>query len=289
MSYLIYLVVLLPIGLITYSLYHAPKPLGDRLLKSETGSSRKKMLMYLMPLNPLSRMILDRFKLHDKLQDELLVARVNIQPADFFSIKLLMAVLFLMGALAAVGTSKPAALVIVPLVGFILPNMWAQRRSKARKEAIVKILPETVDLLGLCFDAGLDFTLAIKWLLDRLRPNAMLEELTFILEEIHWGKPRTQALKDMARRLAIPEINSFVQTLTLAERMGTPVNLAFAILSEDMRFQRFHRGERIAMKAPIKILFPLVFCILPVIGIVIGGPILLEFMQSGLGSKMSGG
>ena len=107
----------------------------------------------------------------------------------------------------------------------------------------------------------------------------MIEELSFVLEEIQWGKPRTQALKDMAKRLNIPEVNSFIQTLVQAERMGTPVAEAFGVLSEDARMQRFNRGERFAMKAPIKILIPLIFCILPVIGIIIGGPIFLQFAQ----------
>jgi tight adherence protein C len=64
--------------------------------------------------------------------------------------------------------------------------------------------------------------------------------------------------------------------------MGTPVSEAFSMLSEDSRLQRFHHGERFALRAPIKILIPLVFCILPVIGIIIGGPILLQFMQGNL-------
>jgi len=82
--------------------------------------------------------------------------------------------------------------------------------------------------------------------------------------------------------LNVPEVSSFVQTLVQAERMGTPVSEAFTILSEDARLQRFHRGERIALQAPIKILIPLIFCILPVIGIVVGGPIFLQFMQGGV-------
>ncbi len=86
----------------------------------------------------------------------------------------------------------------------------------------------------------------------------------------------------MAHRLNIPEVSSFVQALAQAERMGTPVSETFAIISEDTRLQRFRRGERYALQAPIKILIPLIFCILPVIGIVIGGPIFLQFMQGGV-------
>lgn len=289
MEYAIYLLIIGAIALIGYSLYDTPKSMGNRLPVEVKFSQKKRYLLYLAPVNIISKLLLTRFKIEDKIRDRLLVGRVTLTSSDFFSLKLIFAVLVFAGIFASgLGNSYPAALGIGPLIGFFLPDIWLQKKIAARKEAIGKILPEMVDLMGLCFDAGLDFTLAIKWLLDKLRPNAVLEELSFILEEIHWGKPRTQALKDMSRRLSIPEISSFVQTLTLAERMGTPVALAFTILSEDMRMHRFHRGERIAMKAPIKILFPLVFFILPVIGIVIGGPIILQFMESGM-SKTIGG
>jgi tight adherence protein C len=122
--------------------------------------------------------------------------------------------------------------------------------------------------------------MAIKWVINKAHPNPLIEELAVVLEEIKWGKPRTEALRDMSRRLNVPEVNSFVRTIVHAERMGTPVAEAFAVLSEDMRLQRFRIGERFALKAPIKILFPLIFFILPVIGIIIIGPVFLQFVGS---------
>ena len=164
----------------------------------------------------------------------------------------------------------------------MLPEIYLKQKIAKRKELITRRLPETVDLLGLCIEAGLDFVSAVKWVVDKTPGTAMTEELTFVIEEIRWGKPRIQALKDMSHRLNITEMSSFVQTIIQADRMGTPVAEAFAIISEDTRAQRFHRGQRIALQAPIKILLPLIFFIMPVIGIVIGGPILLQFMQGGL-------
>ena len=179
------------------------------------------------------------------------------------------------------GKSDPLILIIVIAISYIIPDFYLKRKISKRKYLIARRLPETVDLLGLCIEAGLDFVNAVKWVIERTPHTAMTEELTFVIEEIKWGKPRIQALKDMSRRLEIPEMSSFVQTIIQAERMGTPVAEAFAILSEDARAQRFHRGERIALKAPIKILLPLIFCIMPVIGIIVGAPILLKFMQGG--------
>jgi len=107
-----------------------------------------------------------------------------------------------------------------------------------------------------------------------------------VLKEINVGKPRVEALRDMAKRLDIPDVTSFVRTLIQADRMGTPVEEAFRILSEDSRMRRFHRGERMAMTAPLKMLIPLIFCILPVILIIVAGPILIRFIKEGLFAGM---
>lgn len=182
----------------------------------------------------------------------------------------------------------PIVLVVPMVFGYILPDIWLQMRIKKRKAQIVYFLPETVDLLGLCIEAGLDFTSALNWIVTKVTPsNPMIEELVLLLEEIKWGKSRTQALKDMSKRLNLIELNSFVQSLVQAERMGTPVAEAFRIISEDTRGMRFQRGQRLALKAPLKILIPLIFCILPVIAIIVAGPILLQFLQGDVLQKFT--
>jgi tight adherence protein C len=140
--------------------------------------------------------------------------------------------------------------------------------------------------IGLCVARGLDFMAAVRWVVDKVKPNPMIEELVLVLKEINVGKPRVEALRDMAKRLDIPDVTSFVRTLIQADRMGTPVEEAFRILSEDSRMRRFHRGERQAMKAPLKMLIPLIFCILPVILIIVAGPILIRFIKEGLFAGM---
>ena len=109
----------------------------------------------------------------------------------------------------------------------------------------------------------------------------MLEELKVVLDEINIGKGRVQALRDMSKRIEIPDVSSFVQGLIQAERMGTPVAEAFTIISEDSRYRRLQRGERQAYKSPLKILIPLIFCILPTVLIIVAGPIFIRFMQGG--------
>ena len=155
-------------------------------------------------------------------------------------------------------------------------------KVKAKKEAIVRVFPETIDLIDLCIGAGLDFPSSIKWVIDKSVSNPFMEQLAMVLSEIQIGRNRVDALKDMARRLNLSDISSFVRTVIQAERMGTSVEAGFRNLSEDTRNTRFQEGERYAIKASLKILFPLLFCILPVIMIVVAGPIIIKFTQGEL-------
>lgn len=232
---------------------------------------------------PFSQKLLEKLKLDVKIKNRLEAAHLDLTAVQFLNLKLI--VLILAVALAFVISKKfdPLVLFTALAFGYILPELWLKRKISQRKYEIARILPETVDLLGLCVEAGLDFSTAVKWIVEKkVSSNPMIEELTLVLEEIKWGKPRSQALKDMANRLNIPEVSSFAQALLQAERMGTPVSEAFGIISEDTRLQRYRRGERYALQAPIKILIPLIFCIFPVIAIIVAGPIFLQFMQGGL-------
>jgi len=231
---------------------------------------------------PFTQKLLAALKLDVKIKQKLDAAHVRFSISRFFNLQLFLAIGLGIGSFFIFGEFRPLVFFIAVAFGYMLPNIWLNRKIATRKGDIAMVIPETVDLLGLCIEAGLDFTIALKWITEKISTNPLIEEFAFLLEEIKWGKPRAQALKDMAKRLNIPEISSFVQTIVQAERMGTPVSEAFVNLSEDTRMQRFHRGERIAMQAPIKILIPLIFCILPVIAIIIGGPILLQFTQGGM-------
>jgi tight adherence protein C len=100
--------------------------------------------------------------------------------------------------------------------------------------------------------------------------------------EIKVGKSRRQALQDLARRINAPELYSFSRALVQAERLGAPVEVALNVLSEEVREARFRRAERTALQAPIKLLFPLIFFIMPVVGIIVAGPIFLQFFTGGI-------
>lgn len=219
------------------------------------------------------------------LQDQAEMLRVPFNLATVILIKLIAALALFMLSFILL---SPIYAPILLIVGFFVPDYIFIAKIRAKKEAIVRIFPETIDLMDMCISAGADFLSAIKWVIEKSNYNPFIDQLRILLNEIKVGKPRTEALKDMSRRLKIPEVSSFVRSVILAERMGTSIEDAFRNLSEDTRNMRFQAGERYAIKASLKILFPLLFCILPTILIVVAGPILIKFMQGEMGGGAMG-
>lgn len=253
---------------------------GEKIKESESAFS-----FFLSPFAPLNEGLIKALKVEKNLKNKMYLAKWKTTPAEFMAGKELLAVILPL-ILYLLGVKQILWLCLAAAIGLIFPDVILNSRVKKRKYSIVRILPETIDLLGLCVGAGLDFMAAVRWVVDKVKPNPMIEELVLVLKEINVGKPRVEALRDMAKRLDIPDVTSFVRTLIQADRMGTPVEEAFRILSEDSRMRRFHRGERQAMKAPLKMLIPLIFCILPVILIIVAGPILIRFIKEGLFAGM---
>ena len=249
--------------------------------RKKFGFSSAQTLKSFAPLRPLYNLAYLK-----KLQLQLEALKININIDILILLKVFM--VFLVGGLIFILFSPLYALP-GSLVGFFLPDLMLMHKIKVRKQAIVSVFPETIDLLDLCIGAGLDFAGSIKWIIDKAQANAFVEHLRTVSSEIHVGKTQVQALKDMAKRLNIPDISSFVRSVVQAERMGTALEEVFRNLSEDTRMARFQAGERYAIKASLKILFPLLFCILPVILIVVAGPVIIQFMQGGLVPKGVGG
>jgi tight adherence protein C len=268
-GFIVFFVSLLPRTAETISVF------GKKVKESESAFS-----FFLSPFAPFNETFIKFFRIEGVLRDKIYLARWKTTPAEFLAAKELLMVFFPL-VFFLFGLKKLWLLAAFALFGLLLPEWILNSRVAKRKYSIVRILPETVDLLALCVGAGLDFMAAVRWVVEKVKINPMIEELILVLKEINLGKPRVEALREMSRRLNIPDVTSFVRTLVQADRMGTPVEEAFKILSEDTRMRRFHRGERQAMKAPLKMLIPLIFCILPVILIIVAGPILIRFMKEG--------
>ncbi len=222
-----------------------------------------------------------------RLIKDLAIAHINLTPEEFFFFKELCIFFVLIFTFPFV----PPDMVLFWLLmsvgfGYMIPEYWLKGRIKSVKSVILKELPDAVDLLGLCVNAGLDFMLALKRVVEKSPPSVMINELNTLLQEINVGKTRREALKSLSEKYSLPDLSTFSRTLIQADKMGTSVAEALNILSEDMREARYRRGEQMAMKAPMKLLVPLLLFIFPVVGILVAGPIFIQFMTDNPLSKM---
>jgi tight adherence protein C len=162
------------------------------------------------------------------------------------------------------------------LFGYFYPNIWLRATAEKRKKGIIAGLPYMMDLLTLSVEAGLDFVAAITRVTQKAKPGPLIDELTILLKEIKLGTARSDALTNLAARIQLPELSSFTTVLVQSDQLGASIGPVLRAQSDLLRAQRFQRAEKAGALATQKILIPLVFFILPTVGIVIFGPVLLE-------------
>jgi tight adherence protein C len=157
--------------------------------------------------------------------------------------------------------------------GAAYPLLWLRDRMRSRRRAIVRALPYGIDLLTLAVEAGLDFSAALAKVVEKGRKGPLAQELSVAIRELKLGKTREEALRNLARRVDLPPLTSFVQALVQADRMGTPLGKVLRVLSTQMRVERTQRAEKLANEAPVKLVLPLVFFIFPTLFLMLFGPI----------------
>jgi tight adherence protein C len=215
------------------------------------------------------------------LTKKLIWAGSPLTVLEFFAFKLVTLVAVPIAVFIVFKKTDPIYLGVSIFIGYLIPDMWLKKKIQTRQSEISRDLPAVIDLLTLCVGAGLNFMLAIDRVVKDFKKCPLTEELAVAWQEIQMGRTRQDALRGLAARLGMPEISSFVRTLIQADRMGSPMGDALKIQSDEVRMRRFLRGEELALKAPIKLLFPLLFFILPVVLIVVGGPVILSFLKGG--------
>ncbi len=164
------------------------------------------------------------------------------------------------------------------LLGFALfaaqPVLWLNATIKKRHKAIQKAMPFMIDLLTLSVEAGIDFMNALQRSLENRKTDPLTEELVRVNHEIQLGTSRRNALKNLARRVDMPDMRSFAYALIQADELGVSIGTILRIQSDQIRQKRFARAEKMANEAPVKMLGPLMLFIFPAVFIVLLGPIL---------------
>ena len=184
---------------------------------------------------------------------------------------------------ATVGKSSPLHMVGFAAVGgglgFFLPDLLLYNTGLKRQEQIQKDLPDSVDLLVISIQAGLGFDAALAQLAKNTT-GPLAGEFFRVLKEMQIGKSRREAFQALADRVGAPDVRHFVGAIVQADALGVPIANVLATQAKEMRSRRRQRAEEQAQKVPVKILFPLIFFVLPALLIVILGPAVLQIMKA---------
>ncbi len=173
----------------------------------------------------------------------------------------------------------PLVALVAALLGWALPGSYLRSRARRRAMAFRDDLPNAMDLLTVCVEAGLGFDQALTHVVDRF-PGPVGAEMGRVLRDQRLGTPRRQAMLALLDRIELPELTAFVHAVLQSEELGVRVGTTLRVQSDSLREQRRQRAEERASKAPIKMAFPMIFCILPALFAVILGPALLMAVGS---------
>lgn len=201
-------------------------------------------------------------------------------------LSLLLCTVLGLGLAVLLGLEQPMFLLAVVgggVLGYLLPQMILGSKVKKRQKKILLAMPSALDLLTISVEAGLSFDAALTRVSEKYQ-NPLTSEITQVLNEIRLGRPRVEALEDMARRCKVEELTNFVQAVVQSEQLGVGIANVLRIQSEEIRRRRRQRAEEQGQKAPLKMLFPMVGCIFPTLFIVLLGPAVVEVAHQ-LGAK----
>lgn len=244
----------------------------------------------IIPLTKSIARLVTRMTPQKQLEDarrKLDLAGLNMDPASFFAMRVaaviglgLLAfwVFFIMSPSLSRTTALLYTLGAVGL-GFILPQMWLSSKIKRRQESIVKALPDALDLLVICVEAGLGFDMAMGKVYEKW-DNDLAIAFGRVLREIQLGKLRREALRDMSERMDVPDVTAFVAAIIQADQLGVSMSRILRVQSDQMRVKRRQRAQEKAHQAPVKMMIPMVFLIFPSIWLVLLGPSLIIIMNN---------
>jgi len=209
----------------------------------------------------------------------------GLNPSEFLSLHYSIAVLmgiigYILGYLVNWGSlSKVMCALWGLVIGYMLLDLYLKIKIKSRQKDIAKGLPDVLDLLTVSVEAGLGFDAALQRVVKKTR-GAISLEFAKTLQEIKMGKQRREALKDLALRTGVEDLNTFISAIVQADQLGVSIGNVLRVQSKQMRGKRRQRIEEKAMKAPIKMLLPMIFFIFPTIFIVLLGPAVIQMVEN---------
>jgi tight adherence protein C len=175
--------------------------------------------------------------------------------------------------------------ILALVAGFLVPDMWLSRRVRKRQTILRKALPDALDLLVVCIEAGLGLDQAFMRVSQELRIThpELCSELDLVNAQIRIGRTRIESMRELASRTGVDDIKALVAMLIQTDRFGTSVSQSLRVHADDMRMKRRQRAEEAAAKTPVKMVPPLVFFIFPALFVVILGPAIITIFRQFVG------
>jgi tight adherence protein C len=216
---------------------------------------------------------------------QLLAAGDPLTVQGFFTIVVVCAIVFpatglFLGSQATGGITGTTLLAtgLAGAGGILLPFVWLRRKVRSRKTAIWKSLADAFDLITVSVEAGLGLDAALRQVAAKLK-GPLAEEISLALRQVGMGRPRREALEDLANRVDVTEVTTFVNAIIQAEQLGTSLGRVLRAQSVTLRIHRRQRAEETARRAPVKMVIPLVLFIMPTFFIITIGPVFVHLVE----------
>ena len=200
----------------------------------------------------------------------------GMSAGDFIAVRYVLAGLFaVLGILIGVLTQSTVFLAVGVAVGAAIglyaPMFWLRMRLNSRRNEIRADLPDVIDVLVVCVEAGLTFEAAMEKVVEKF-DHGLAEEFGRAMQEIRLGRPRLEALNDMGQRTGVEDLNNFVQAIIQSDQLGSPIGKILRIQSDEMRLRRLVSAQERGARASLKMLLPMLGCIFPTLWVILLGP-----------------
>lgn len=295
---LTFLAIVVLAGALVYAFSPSAFPIADRLSRLwQPLSSQRKVTFREKQAHAATKVLSDVGKLmpggttKDASTAKLMLIRAGYRRPEAIMVLrgakvlvpiILGAVVFVTGAYSF----NPLFVWAIALVGgYLLPDMWLSRQVRKRQTILRKALPDALDLLVVCIEAGLGLDQAFMRVSQELRIThpELCGELDLVNAQIRVGRTRIEAMRELASRTGVDDIKALVAMLIQTDRFGTSVSQSLRVHADDMRMKRRQRAEEAAAKTPVKMVPPLVFFIFPALFVVILGPAVITIYRQFIG------
>lgn len=242
-------------------------------------------------ITPMVKSMKQKKETKEKYKQRLANAGLSsvMTPEDFYAFKLFLIlgfpIMFLVLRTFLEETWPLSLVPVMSLVGFFYPDLWVSGKIEQRKKDLIGAMPFAVDMLALSVEAGLDFIAAMGKVVEKARKSALSEEFETVIKEIKIGASRAEALRNMIYRTDVIQVSSFCATLIAADSVGASIGPILKALSVEIRQKRSSEVEKAGATAATKILFPMLFLIVPAVLLIVMAPVALQFLTAQKGGN----